>query len=226
MDKFDYVKNLEILINGGSDKWTIEDRGHVVGSFDEHNAWKDYDDFLFKDVETTGKIALDFGCGPGRNIVKFANIFKRIDGADIGAGNLENVKKWTLANNIEAPTLYKINGYELNNVPNDKYDIVFSTIALQHIPVYEVRVSLMTDFYKVLKTGGYFCAQMGFGGWKYGGAGYYDNHYEGGKDTNIDNVEQIKGDLEKIGFKDFNYDIRPVGPGDGHANWIFFRVKK
>jgi len=45
-------------------KWTLDNRDAVVGAFDEHNSWKDYDNYLFKDINTKNKIALDFGCGP------------------------------------------------------------------------------------------------------------------------------------------------------------------
>jgi hypothetical protein len=46
------------------------------------------------------------------------------------------------------------------------------------------------------------------------------------KDTRIESPNEIKSDLEKIGFSNFDYDIRPVGPGDSHSSWIFFRAKK
>ena len=32
--------------------------------------------------------------------------------------------------------------------------------------------------------------------------------------------------MKEIGFENFNYYIRPVGPGDGHPNWIFFNATK
>ncbi len=55
---------------------------NVVGSYNEHNNWPDYDKYLLGFVDETWKekLALDFACGPGRNIVKFSHLFKRLDG--------------------------------------------------------------------------------------------------------------------------------------------------
>lgn len=211
--------------------WTPENRDPVVGSFDAHNDWADYDVFLFKNIITTDKIALDFGCGPGRNIVKFANRFQRIDGADISDLNLRNASIWCKINNTPVPNLFKNNGSDLGLVPSDTYDIVFSTICLQHICVHDIRISLMKEFHRVLKPGGSLCLQMGFGNNHPKTVSYFDNNYDAeftnsGCDTRIDSPDEPKSDLEKIGFHSFDYDIRPVGPGDHHSNWIFFRAIK
>ena len=45
---------------------------------------------------------------------------------------------------------------ELNT---NEYDFVMSTIALQHICVYDIRYSIMKDIHRVLKDGGVFTAQ-------------------------------------------------------------------
>jgi hypothetical protein len=72
---------------------------------------------------------------------------------------------------------------------------------------------------------------MGFGENSPNTVDYYANHYEAtstnrGCDTNITDYRQIEKDLLDIGFKNFNYYIRPVGPGDCHPNWIFFNAQK
>jgi len=212
--------------------WTTEDRDHVVGSFDAHNKWTDYDVYLFKGIETKNRIALDFACGPGRNIVKFSNRFKRIDGVDISNTNLANAKIWCEANKVASmPQLIKNNGTDLADIANDTYDMVFSTIAMQHICVHEIRLNLFKEFYRILKPSGYICIQMGFGTRHQGSVGYYENFYDaqhtnGGKDTRIENPDHVKQDLISIGFSHFDFDIRPVGPSDSHSNWIFFRSIK
>ena len=71
-------------------KWSLDNRNPVVGGFDQHNVWPDYDEYLFKDVPNIqDKVCLDFGCGPGRNLIKFQNNFKAIHGVDIAEKNLE-----------------------------------------------------------------------------------------------------------------------------------------
>jgi ubiquinone/menaquinone biosynthesis C-methylase UbiE len=212
--------------------WSLTNKDPVVGSFDLHNQWIDYDVYLFKSIDTNGKTALDFGCGPGRNIVKFANRFQTIDGVDISEGNLEKALVWFQENNLATtPKLFKNNGIDLSNIKSESYDVVFSTICLQHICVYDIRYSLLNEFFRVLKPGGHFCAQMGFGPRHPTSVGYYENFYDAhgtnsACDVRIESVDEIKSDLEKIGFTNFEYDIRPVGPGDHHSEWIFFRARK
>src|SRR6185436_9465453 len=67
---------------------------HVVGSYHAHDTWMDYDRFILRHVDDSfkEKLALEFGCGPGRNIVRWHHLFKRIDGCDIAEKNLENAR--------------------------------------------------------------------------------------------------------------------------------------
>jgi len=214
--------------------WSVDNRDPVVGSFDQHNAWQDYDDFLFKGVSSmAGKTALEFGCGPGRNMVRFNGRFRQIDGVDISEGNLKNAEIWCRQNGVERmPALFKNNGVDISAVDDAAYDVVFSTICMQHIPVYDVRFGLLKEFYRVLKTGGQLCFQMGFDNWvRKGFSAYHANTLEahgtnGIHDVCITDVDQVRQDLEKIGFTGFDHDMRPVGPGDQHHNWLFVRATK
>lgn len=205
-------------------KWSMANKNYVVGSFDHHNNWKDYDEYLFKSVEIdNGMIALDFGCGPGRNIVKFANQFSRIDGVDIAQGNLDNCKIYCQESRISfTPNLYKNNGFSLDCIPGENvYDVIFSTIAMQHICVYDIRKQLFTDMLRLLKPGGALCFQMGYGydpKSKKKTIPYFDNYFDAnttnsGCDVRVDNVSDLRGDLSKIGFNRFQYNIRAPGPG-------------
>lgn len=233
MSRDKYAKMQKDLYEAEASTWSLDNKDPVVGSFDLHNKWSDYDDFLFRYQDTTNKIALDFGCGPGRNIVKFAPLFKQIDGVDISQINLDKAKVWFEANNFNKEcNLFMNNGIDISCCESEHYDVVFSTIAMQHICVYDTRFSLLSDFYRVLKPGGSLCIQMGYGSSPHKRTVHYnDNYFEaagtnGFCDVRIDTPDQIQNDLEKIGFKNFSFDIRPVGPGDGHANWIFFRANK
>lgn len=228
----EYAKAQEKINSDEANRWSLSFRDPVVGSFDAHNKWKDYDDFLFKNIDTNGKTALDFGCGPGRNIVKLAHLFNRIDGVDISAKNLQNAEIWIKHNSISIPhTHYKNNGVDLKGISDSMYDIVYSTICMQHICVYENRLSLISEFFRVLKNNGNMCAQMGYGNVHPRAVDYYSNYYDGAKsgnyhDVKVEDPSQLKDDFEKAGFTNFSYDIRPVGPGDVHLNWIFFRAQK
>lgn len=211
-------------------KWSLNEKYWVIGGYETHNAWADYN-LLFKGIDTlSDKKVLDFGCGPGRNLVKYAGVFKRIDGVDISEINLEKAKILLQDSLLDVSrfTLYPCNGVDISSVPTASYDILMSTIAFQHICVHQIRVNYLKDFFRVLAPGGTLTMQMGFGKSSYG-VDYYANNYaalttNGGCDTRVDTVDQIKSDVENVGFVNFRHVIRPVGPGDSHPNWIFFQA--
>lgn len=211
-------------------KWSISNPDPVVGSFNAHNNCEHYG-ILFQGIDTHNKIALDFACGPGRNIVKFNGIFSRIDGVDISEINIENAKKYISESGISNFILYTCNGIDLSNIESNIYDIIFSTIALQHICVHEIRYNYFKEFYRVLKPGGIISIQMGYGSPSPMTVGYYENFYDAlgtnrACDVCISSPDQVQKDLIEIGFMNFSYEITGPGPGDGHPKWIFFKAKK
>jgi ubiquinone/menaquinone biosynthesis C-methylase UbiE len=214
--------------------WSIDTKDYVVGTFDKHNEWEDYE-HLFTNISRDLWInmdVLDFATGPGRNIVKYSNRFKTIDGVDLSKKNLENALIWIKHNNVSNnKNLYHCNGYNLSNIKDSSYDLIISTIAFQHICVYDIRKNYLKEFYRVLRKGGYITMQMGFGKNSPQTVPYYENFYDASGtnracDVEVSDVQQIKKDLEEIGFTDFNYYIGKVGPGDFHPHWIYFSAKK
>jgi len=231
-----YLSMQRNAYNKRAPDWSLKNKDPVVGSYDKHNAWKYYDEFMFREIDTTDLVALDYGTGPGRNIIKFWNRFKRIDGVDIGKGNIKNAKLNLRDAGITGNILCVCDG---KSIPFDDetYDVVFSTICLQHICSYDIRFNILQDAYRVLKPSGHLCFQMGFDKpeikfTKRPIATYYENIYDAPKtngqyDVTIRDPDNIKDDLvNKIGFKSFEYNIRKTGPGDFHGNWIFVRAQK
>lgn len=224
-----YLEMQKNYYNTDAVRWNLNHRDPVVGTYDSHNVWTDYDNFLFKNFTTNDLVALEYGCGPGRNIVKFNNRFKRIDGVDISAECIEKAKINLEANHIPIPILVSNNG-ELIPFQDNTYDVVFSVICLQHICCHEIRYNIMKEVYRVLKPGGKFCFQMGFGGCD-DSVNYYDNDFDakatnGHRDVTIENEDFLKNDLANLNFKNYLSDLRPTGPGDRHKNWIFVQVEK
>lgn len=207
---------------------------HVVGSLNQHDAWPDYEEFLMKYVPRDASwIALDFGCGPGRNIRRWTDWFKRIDGVDISQHNLDKARIF-IRDKVPAaktPNLYVTAGMSCGDAPKGAYDFAFSTICLQHICVYSVRYSIFKSLFDCLKASGRISIQMGFGVPSPSTVGYYEDYVQAtgtnrGCDVAISSADEVKKDLEKIGFTNFEYWLRPVGPGDIHPQWIFFTALK
>lgn len=203
---------------------------YVVGNWKQHDKWKDYETYLMKYVPVTPPtwIALDFGCGPGRNIRRWSKRFTRIDGVDISQRNLTNAKVFLKGQILESkfPQLFLTEGMDCGKAPRNYYDFAFSTICLQHICVYDVRFSILKSLFKCLKPGGRLSIQMGFGIPSPNTVGYFENFVQASGtnrecDTAISSPKELESDLKKIGFVEFESWIRPTGPGDAHPNWIF-----
>lgn len=226
-----YTKMQKNAYNSMASQWTENDRNPVVGTFDKHNKWKEYENLFLNLKNQSELIGLDWACGPGRNIVKYKGRFKRIDGVDISPVIIEKAKGYLKNNGITDSNLYVSNGVDLDIIQSNTYDFAMSTIAFQHICVYDIRFSILSDIYRILKPAGMITFQMGFGSPSPRTVGYYENFYEAtgtnrACDVCVESPDQIKNDLVKIGFTDFKYVIGNVGPGDNHPNWIYFSAVK
>lgn len=242
-----YLEMQQQIYAQGAEKWKHGKYNAIVGNVDMHNASPLYDEYLFKGMDTANLVALEYGCGPARNIINWDNRFSRIDGVDFEPV-IEVAKINLNKNNIAIPNLYVTNG---NSIPcgDNIYDVVYSVICLQHICVHEIRYSIFKEIYRVLKPAGYFCAQMGMGrqdamGKEFYDSGaltkYLDNYYtaqatNGGADCSVEDEDLLKGDLSKLGFVDYVSDITNPVTGDlninkysriKHNKWIWFKVKK
>lgn len=213
-------------------KWTPENRDPVVGSFDAHNAWGDYE-LLFDGIDTSLMIALDFGCGVGRCLVKYAPRFWALDGVDISPVNLEAAKKYKVANGVATGVLFLCNGIDLRDIEPQSYDLVYSVICLQHICVHEIRMNLIREICRVLKNGGIFTFQLGEGGKPgYQWVEWHEDRYDAGVtngycDVSVTSRDVLVKDLKRVGFHTVELsDPRPTGPGDAHKNWLFVRCIK
>ncbi len=213
-------------------RWAPDHRDPVVGSFDAHNAWPDYEHLFRHVTDPAQTCVLDFGCGPGRSLVKYAGRFLRLDGVDISATNLRNARRWLTANGLPetASGLYLTDGCDLANIQSASYDLVISTITLQHICVHRIRLGLLREFARVLVPGGWVSVQMGYGP-RPGAAPYYANwtgapSTNGGCDVQIDDPAQVERDCAAVGLVDFDYVLGPTGPGDNHAQWIYWAARK
>lgn len=205
----------------------------------EHNSNLDYWHILLKDLqdkaEWKGKNALDFACGKGRNVVNMQSLceWNTVDGVDLSKANIDFCTEHYASSRSK---FFQNNGVDLQDLNSDYYDFVMSTIALQHIPVYDIRRSLLLEILRVLKSGGLFCFQMGFGKGLVDEIGrprssYYENIYNASRtnseyDVRVQDETEVIEDLSSIGFVSINTTIRPSFSDIGHPEWIYIQAYK
>lgn len=204
----------------------------------EHNTNSDYWNILLGDLKDKekwdGKIALDFACGRGRNVTNMFNLcnWNRVDGIDISEANIKNNK---LEYSNQNSNWYCNNGVDVSELKDNEYDFIMSTIALQHIPVYDIRKSLITDLYRTLKPGALFSFQMGFGDNLESPLGkrvsYFENYYDANGtnsecDVRVQNIEDVIKDLSEIGFTNITTEVKQSYSDNGHPQWIYVKAYK
>jgi ubiquinone/menaquinone biosynthesis C-methylase UbiE len=209
-----------------------------TNNHENHNANSNYWDILLGDLKDKenwdGKIALDFACGKGRNVTNMLNLcdWARVDGIDISEGNISHNKNEYQSQNSN---WYCNNGTDVSELNDNEYDFIMSTIALQHIPVYDIRKSLITDLLRTLKPGGMFSFQLGYGEGLESPIGprvsYFENHYDATGTNSICDVrvhteEEVINDLKEIGFVNITTEVRESYDDSGHPQWIYIKCYK
>lgn len=139
--------------------------GQIVGNYEWHESFP-YETFLlykYGDIRYpvfdsfNDKIALDFGCGPGRMVKRMKNIFAKVDGCDISQRLLDEAK----AVNQDSD-FYLTNGQDLGNTPKNFYDFIYCTISMQHIACYSIRLAIIQKMKEALKENGCITLQMAY----------------------------------------------------------------
>ena len=203
----------------------------------EHNDNPNYWDILLGDLKESenwiGKTALDFACGKGRNVTNMLSLsnWNRVDGIDISSANIEFCKDQY---SDQPSNWYCNNGTDVSDLKDNEYDFIMSTIALQHIPVYDIRKSLITDLLRTLKPNGLFSFQMGYGEQIKEGEsryGYYENRYNvtgtnSYHDVRVQSESEIIEDLTKIGFVNIETYVKDTFSDSGHPQWIYVKAYK
>ena len=205
----------------------------------EHNDNPKYWDLLLGDLKNAdrwnNKNALDFACGKGRNVSNMLGLcnWNRVDGIDISSANIDFCKQ-TYSN--QKSNWYLNNGIDVSVLLSDEYDFVMSTIALQHIPVYDIRRNIITDILRVMRSGGLFSFQLGYGKDlsdvnNRPRSSYYDNAYTASgtnseHDVRVQNPQDVVDDLTNIGFINVSYEIHESFSDSGHPQWIYIKAYK
>ena len=219
---------------------------HVVGCYDAHEQF-DYETPLLVPfaADTKNLVVLDFACGPGRMVKRMSKLVAQCDGIDISAENIRQAKEYC-ADTAYKNRWYVNNGRTFDGVDSDTYDLIFSTIALQHIAIHAIRHQIFAEMFRVLKPGGWLSLQMGYGrdyetlaanaarmnsGTKF--ARWSEDAFEA-EGTNSahdvaitnDSLPEIQAEFESLGFEQFAFELTPPPHKTPYESWIFMRLHK
>ncbi|MGD1804967.1 methyltransferase domain-containing protein [Dapis sp. BLCC M126] len=162
---------------------------------------------------------LEIGCGVGRLIKYLREKFARVDGVDISENMIQFARQY-LADGKQNGEVFVNNGYDLQQLSDENYDFVFSTIVFQHIRSISIVKSYFQEIFRVLKPAGYFRIQVHDNSAE--SLGNFDE--EGAKDKqyyfsgNAYTEEQLKDLLIAAGFN--LVSLKSAKP------WIWATVKR
>lgn len=102
--------------------------------------------------------ALDFGCGLGRLSRALAKRFERCVGVDVSPRMLENARR---LNGDVTNCEFVLNAQpDLRQFDDDSFDVVYSSIVLQHLPAQDEVERFIAEFVRVAAPGGLVIFQI------------------------------------------------------------------
>ena len=120
----------------------------------EINEWwlPDFQDTLQGRTLSELKV-FEFGCGIGRMTNHLAEHFGEIWAADVSGEMIAQGRERF----AHLPHIHwvEIDGVELNNIPDNYFDLIFSLYVFQHVPSKEAVAQAITSAYRKLKPGGF-----------------------------------------------------------------------
>lgn len=103
-------------------------------------------------VPAARRLALDFGCGVGRLTRALGMRFERVVGVDISAGMVEHAQR--LNTGFPACEFRVNDAPDLSQFERDSFDLVYSSIVLQHLPSAAAIEGYLAEFARVARPDG------------------------------------------------------------------------
>lgn len=149
MDAFELIKHNIKMHNEFYDKYE-QMHDEIFNPIEQKRIHKQlkYAITLIK-TSSPNKIALDYGCGTGNLTRHLIDLSVYVISADVADNFLVHLKESESA--IDRLQVLKINGQDLSNIENNKFDLVATYSVLHHIPDY---LRIIEEFIRVTKDGG------------------------------------------------------------------------
>jgi SAM-dependent methyltransferase len=216
-------------------KGIIPESDEVIGNYSQHGGFP-YDDNILKNLDKNPAICsvLEYGCGPGRNLVRMSSKFSKVSGVDISEQNIANAEILLDSIAVKKYSLYVTPG---DSIPifDEKFDLVFEVICLQHVCSYSIRRRILSEMVRVCQIGGIVVCQFGFNDSppknpQY--VEYYDDKLLGVIDTNgwadccVQSEDQLKKDFTEIGLEPVDLWYTSMVGDIWHDRWVWICGRK
>ncbi len=110
------------------------------------------------DQARQGKMALDFGCGVGRNTLALAGYFSEVKGVDIAAPMITLARRYAKKKHQQVKYFLNTKN-DLELFRARKFNFIYTNITLQHMDQKYIKNYLL-EFLRVLKPGGFLLFQL------------------------------------------------------------------
>ena len=156
---------------------------------------------------------LDFGCGPGRDLMAFKTLGYEAIGLDATPAFV------AMAQQITGCEVWQQNFLDLK-LPAQYFDGVFANASLLHVPEASME-QVLRDLYECLVVGGAIVMSLARGR----GEGF-EQRMTGERYTSFWEYDTIVPYLEKAGFTIAHHYYRPPGLPQQEQSWIVVVAKK
>lgn len=200
---------LDEITDGTLDHYEASAEGFWLGTKD-HDVSQNIDALLDTLPGAGPHRILDFGCGPGRDLIAFAERGHEPVGLDGAAAFVEMAKRNSGAE------VYHQNFLALD-LPSEAFDGVFANASLFHVPKSEI-IRVLSELRACLRPGGVLFAsnprgdnREGWNGSRYGA--YHD-------------LDSWLHFAERAGFEEIRHYYRPPGLPRDQQPWLATLLRK
>lgn len=175
----------------------------------DHDVTQNYSALLENLPQNKSLNILDFGCGPGRDVLYFKNLNHHVTGLD-GSSNF-----CKMANKLTGCKILNQDFLELS-LDTKFFDGIFANAAIFHIPGSELQRVLIELGHSLKKEGILFSSNpRGQGeGWNGDRFGFYTE------------FEEYQGYLNNAGFEVIEHYYRPKGLPRNQQPWLAIVARK